>query len=76
MEEKREDLEAEKQVKLLRQLTEELSRQSPDFYYKSTSEIAFMIKDYIKKGATLDQDDRALLERLSAHDIQLRLSLQ
>ncbi|MEM6914106.1 MAG: hypothetical protein AAF511_09025 [Pseudomonadota bacterium] len=75
MEEKREDLQAEKQVKLLLQLVEELSQRTADFYYKSTSEVAFLVKDYIKKGARLTQDDRALLEPLSAHDIQLRLSL-
>ncbi|MEM0929529.1 MAG: hypothetical protein AAGI89_09580 [Pseudomonadota bacterium] len=75
MEEKREDLQSEKQDKLLRQLTAELSQQSPDFYYRSTSEIAFLIRDYIRNGAKLTQDDRALLEPLSAHDIQLKLSL-
>ncbi|MEO1043494.1 MAG: hypothetical protein AAFX52_14530 [Pseudomonadota bacterium] len=75
MEEKREDLQAEKQTKLLQEVVKELSRLNVDLYYRSTSEIAFLIKDYIKKDARLTQDDRALLEPLSAHDIQLRLSL-
>ncbi|MEM6415997.1 MAG: hypothetical protein AAF720_15225 [Pseudomonadota bacterium] len=76
MEEKREDLEAEKQKELLQKLVAELSRSHLDFYYKSTIEVAYLLKDYIKKGAKLTQDERALLAPLSQHDIQLRLSLQ
>ncbi len=75
MEEKRKDLTSEKQKTLLQSVVLELSRSHPDFYYKSTSQIAYLIKAYVKAGSGLTQDDRALLEPLSAYDIQLLLSL-
>ncbi len=76
MEEKRQDLTAEKQKRRLEQLLQELSREHMDLYYQSTSEIAFQLKTYIRDGAKLDQEDRALLEPLSQSDIQIRLSLK
>lgn len=75
LEEKRKDLIAEKQRKLIASIVEELSRQSPEFYYQSTSAIAAQIQRQVKESKTLTQDDRALLAPLSQRDIEIRLSL-
>lgn len=75
MEEKRQDLDAIKQKKLLEQMVVELSREHADFYYKPTVDIALALQDYIKHEAVLNQEERALLKSLSPRDIQLRLSL-
>ncbi|MEM9667730.1 MAG: hypothetical protein AAF950_02300 [Pseudomonadota bacterium] len=76
MEEKRKDLDAEKQKKLLHRLVEELSKSHMDFYYRSTSEVAFLLKSYIDGEAKLSVEEKALLSSLSQKDIQLKLSLQ
>ncbi|MEO0882217.1 MAG: hypothetical protein AAFY34_05750 [Pseudomonadota bacterium] len=75
MEDKRKDLDSEKQKKLLERLVGELSRSHQDFYYRSTSEVAFLIKTHIDNDAELSVDERALLAPLSQHDIQIKLSL-
>lgn len=75
MEEKRQDLDSEKQKKLLERLVSELSREHIDFYYRPTSDIAFAIQKHIKDGAKLTQEEHALLERLEPRDIQILLSL-
>ena len=75
MEERREDLISEKRKKLLQRLVEELSREHTDFYYKPTTEIAFMLKNYIDDKTKLSVEERKLLEPLSQHDIQVVLSL-
>lgn len=75
MEEKRDDLDSEKQRKLLERLVQDLSREHADFYYQSTMDIAFQLQKFIRSGAKLNQDERALLDRLTPQDIQLRLSL-
>ena len=75
LEEKRKDLDSEKQKKLLFRLVDELSRSSPDLYYRSTGEIAAYLEAYIRKGAKLSADDRALLTRLSRRDLEVLLSL-
>ncbi|WP_170334464.1 hypothetical protein [Ruegeria arenilitoris] len=75
LEEKRKDLDSEKQKKLLFRLVDELSRSSPDLYYRSTSEIAAYLEAYIRKGAKLSAYDRALLTRLSRRDLEVLLSL-
>ena len=75
MEERREDLISEKRKKLLQSLLEELSREHPDFYYKPTTEIAFILKNYVDDKTKLSVEERQLLEPLSQHDIQVVLSL-
>ncbi|MEM1387028.1 MAG: hypothetical protein AAF626_08785 [Pseudomonadota bacterium] len=75
LEEKRKDLDSEKQKRLLRRLLEELSASDPNLYYGSTSDIALMIQDYIESDAKLAQEERALLARLSKRDIEVLLSL-
>jgi len=75
MEEKRQDLDSEKQKVLLERLLKELSGLHFDLYYRSTSEIAFLLQGYIKDDAKLTQEERALLAPLDARDIQIRLSL-
>ena len=76
MEEKRKDLEAERQKRVIARIVEELSASSPDFYYQSTSVIAAQIETYVSQGGGgLNQDDRALLKGLSKRDIEIVLSL-
>ncbi|MEM7663154.1 MAG: hypothetical protein AAF292_12980 [Pseudomonadota bacterium] len=76
MDEKRKDLDSERQKKLLLGLVSDLSASHPEFYYQSTIEIASLLKDHIDSNAKLSVEDKALLAPLSRHDIQLRLSLQ
>lgn len=75
MEDKRQDLDSEKQKKLLERLVDELSRTHVDFYYQPTSEIAYLLKRHIREDAKLTSDERMLVERLSPRDIQIMLSL-
>lgn len=75
LEEKRKDLDSEKQKRLLLRLVEELSQSSPDLYYRSTSEIAAYLETYIRGDAQLTVDDRALMTRLSRRDLEVLLSL-
>ncbi|MEM8635184.1 MAG: hypothetical protein AAGF33_09435 [Pseudomonadota bacterium] len=75
MEEKRKDLDAEKQKRLLERLVGELSRSHIDLYYQSTSEVAFLLRKYIDKDAKLSVEEQVLLKPLSEYDIQLRLGL-
>lgn len=76
LEEKRKDLDGEKQKRLLQRLVGELSAQGGDVYYQPTSVIAAMIKDYVQTDAKLAADDKALLTRLSQRDIEVLLSLR
>lgn len=76
MEEKRQDLRAEKQKTLINRLVSELSAKHPDFYYLSTMDVAYAIKDYVKTDAKLTQDDRVLIDPLTPKDIQMILSLR
>ncbi|MEM9127315.1 MAG: hypothetical protein AAGB28_16110 [Pseudomonadota bacterium] len=75
LEEKRKDLDSEKQKRLLQRLVEELTRSEIDLYYRPTSEIAAFLEKYIRKDARLSADDRSLLQRLSRRDIEVLLSL-
>jgi hypothetical protein len=75
LEEKRKDLDSEKQKKLLFRLVDELSHSSPDLYYRPTSEIAAYLETYIRKDAKLSADDRSLMTRLSRRDLEVLLSL-
>jgi hypothetical protein len=72
---KRKDLDGEKQKRLLQKLVSDLSRENPNVYYKSTSEIALMLKRTIDAGNGLTTDDRTLLQRLTVRDIEVLLSL-
>ena len=75
LEEKRKDLDSEKQKKILFKLVNELSHSSPDLYYRPTSEIAAYLENFIRKGARLSADEKALMTRLSRRDLEVLLSL-
>jgi len=75
LEEKIADLTAQKQKKLLQRLVEELSKTNPELYYQATSQIARELKTHIDHGASLNQEERELLQQLSQRDIEVILSL-
>ena len=75
LQEKRVDLDAEKQKRLLQALVAELSQTQGDLYYQSTSQIAVLLQRYINDQAQLTADDRALLQKLDRRDIEMMLSL-
>ncbi|MFW8595081.1 hypothetical protein [Cribrihabitans neustonicus] len=75
LQDKRKDLDSEKQKQLLSRLVEELSRTEMDFYYRSTTEVAALLKQYIDGKARLSAEERALLQRLSRRGIEMLLSL-
>lgn len=75
LQDKRKDLDSERQKRILFRLVNELSQLSPDLYYRSTSEIAACLEKYIRRGAKLSTDDRALMARLGRRDIEVLLSL-
>jgi len=75
LQDKRRDLDGEKQKRLLQRLLEELSASSPDLYYQPTSTIALALQAHITEGAALYAEERALLARLSQRDIEVLLSL-
>ncbi|MEM9050381.1 MAG: hypothetical protein AAGC92_16920 [Pseudomonadota bacterium] len=75
LQDKKNDLDAQKRKKLLRRLIAELSRDNPDFYYQSTPEIARHIQRVIADGTALNGEERALTDRLSLRDIEVLLSL-
>jgi len=74
LKDKRDELDGEKQKKLLQTLLHRLSDARPDLYYQSTSEIAAHIHGHIQT-ASFNAEERALLERLSQRDIEVLLSL-
>ncbi|MEO1642019.1 MAG: hypothetical protein AAFR74_01700 [Pseudomonadota bacterium] len=74
MEEKRKDLTAERQKKLIQTLLEKMSAGDPNFYYLSTSQVAMRLHDYIRKGAKLPQEDSAIMMPLTQKDLQVLLS--
>ena len=53
----------------------DLSRAEPDLYYQSTSAIALRLQDHVTKGARLSAEDRSLMQRLAARDIEVLLAL-
>lgn len=75
LEEKRKDLDSEKQKRLLRKLVEDLSQKEPDLYYQPTSQIASFLIKYIDGDAGLLDEERLLLKRLDQRDIEVLLSL-
>ncbi|MEM9344235.1 MAG: hypothetical protein AAGA87_14425 [Pseudomonadota bacterium] len=74
LKDKRNELDGEKQRKLLRGLLEDLSASRPDLYYQSTSEIAQQIHAHIQTEQ-FNAEDGPLLKRLSERDIEVLLSL-
>ncbi|MGB0694201.1 MAG: hypothetical protein ACPGOY_01035 [Rhodospirillaceae bacterium] len=75
LQEKKSETDAEKQKILLQRLLGELSRQNPELYYQSTSEVARQIKQYTTQGGVLNKDEGALMARLSNRDVEVLLSL-
>ncbi|MEL7299756.1 MAG: hypothetical protein AAFM92_05165 [Pseudomonadota bacterium] len=75
LEDKRVDLDAEKQKRVLRRLVEDLTRESADIYYQPTSVIARIVKTQVDAGTGLNADELDLLRRLSQRDIEVLLSL-
>ena len=75
LQDKKSETDAEKQKALLRRLVTEVSRESPDLYYQSTSQVARLIRDHIKNGRTLNADERKVMEPLSSRDLEVLLSL-
>ena len=76
MEEKRKDLDVEKQKKIIFNLVEKLSLSDPDLYYRSTSEIALILKNLIDSRENLLDVDRELVSDLTQRDIELRLGIR
>ena len=76
MEEKRVDLDVERQKKIILEVVNRLSKIHGDMYYNSTSDIAFLVKEFIKNDASISSTDRLLLADLSTRDIALRLSIR
>ncbi|MDO6456214.1 MULTISPECIES: hypothetical protein [Celeribacter] len=75
LQDKKNELDSEKQKKVLTRLVKELSEAKPEFYYKSTPEIAVLLKDQIEAGKSLNGEERHLMQRLSLRDIEVILSL-
>lgn len=75
LQDKRNELDAEKRRQLLDRLVTELGRTDPDLYYRTTSEIALALKRRIDAGEGLNGPERELLDGLSVEDIKFILSL-
>lgn len=75
MEEKRKDLKSTHQKEVIQEIVEELNKSNPEFYYRSTSEVAAEIKKYIHESHRLNHIQHELLKDLSRRDIQILLSL-
>lgn len=75
LQDKRKDLDGEKQKRLLQRLVADLSRENPNIYYMPTAGIAGILHDTIKTGGRLSAEDRELLQRLTLRDIEVLLSL-
>ncbi|MEM9499822.1 MAG: hypothetical protein AAGA28_18015 [Pseudomonadota bacterium] len=76
LEDRRKDLDSERQKALLRRLVDEMSRRDVDFYYRSTSDVAAFLKQHIEDGTGMSAEERALLAGLSQRDIEVLLSLR
>lgn len=75
IQEKRKDLIAEKRKQLIKRIVSELSHADPDLYYRSTSEIARQMEQYLKGDNSLNADEIELLQGLDYRDIHALLSL-
>ncbi|MEM6849288.1 MAG: hypothetical protein AAF580_14670 [Pseudomonadota bacterium] len=75
LEDKRVDLDAEKQKRVLQRMVNDLTRESADIYYQPTSEIARIIKSQVDAAEGLNADEVNLLRNLTQRDIEVLLSL-
>ncbi|MBE1283800.1 MAG: hypothetical protein GJ676_10865 [Rhodobacteraceae bacterium] len=75
LQDKRNDLDAEKRKALLQRIVQKISQDNPAFYYLRTSEIAVIIEQHVSAAGNLNAEDRALLAPLSRRDIEILLSL-
>ena len=75
LQDKKSETDAERQKVILTRMVEELSREQPDLYYQSTSQIAQTIQARVAEGKTLNGDERKLMDGLTARDISVILSL-
>ena len=75
LEDKRQDLIAEKQKTLLLRMVMELSNTHGDLYYQPTSEIARQLKNHIEGDNALLATEKELLDGLGQRDIEIILSL-
>ncbi len=72
---KKSETDAERQKVLLRRMVEHLNGVHPELYYQPTSAVARLIHKEVSEGKTLNADERKLMARLSARDIEVLLSL-
>lgn len=75
LQDKKSDLDSEKQKRTLTRLVTALSEAHPELYYQSTAEIAILVKEAIDEGKVLNGEERQLMQRLSLRDIEVLLSL-
>jgi len=75
MEEKRKDLAAQQQKKLIYKIVAVLNDLHPSMYYAATTEVAYHVDEYIKAGKGLSHTESELLNGLGRNDIQMILSL-
>ncbi len=75
MEDKRSDLKSTHQKEVIQEIIEDLNKSHPNFYYRSTTEVAAEIKKYIHEGGHLNHTQHELVKDLSRRDIQILLSL-
>ncbi|MEM7596876.1 MAG: hypothetical protein AAF382_04205 [Pseudomonadota bacterium] len=75
LQDKRKDLDGERQKRLLQKLVSDLSHENPNVYYMPTAGIAALLHETIKTGGRLAAEDRELLQRLTSRDIEVLLSL-
>lgn len=75
LQDRRADLDSEKQKALLTRLLSVLSHNHPDLYYRTTAEIAHQIHRSIRTGEKLNATERTRLMQLTASDIKVLRSL-
>ncbi|WP_226553059.1 MULTISPECIES: hypothetical protein [Celeribacter] len=75
LQDKKSDLDSEKQKKILSRLVKVLSEEHPELYYQPTAEIAGLVMGMIEEGKSLNGEERHLMQRLSLRDIEVLLSL-
>ncbi|MBO6509612.1 MAG: hypothetical protein JJ866_26180 [Roseibium sp.] len=75
LQDKKSETDGERQKVLLRRLVNEVSRENPDLYYQSTSQVARTIRDHIAEGRGLNREEQVLMQRLNSRDLEILLSL-
>lgn len=73
--EQRKELVAEKRKRLIERIVLELSQSDPDLYYRSASEIARQMQNYIEAEAQLNANEIELLQGLDHRDMYALLSM-